>query len=130
VNTIVRQARALEIDQLDNFHKRMLRNFCVAVNDWDEACSLLGIWEAEHLTKDNAASEIKQHWEWVTALLSWGRLLQRATRQPEFPDKAMPGRIDARVRHLEDKLALWHRDLAPAEQERILEAAFGQALLV
>ena len=102
----------------------MLRSFRVAVDDWDEACSALGAWEAEHLTNDNPRPALKQHQRAVTELLSWGRLLQQATRQPEFPDKALPTRIDARVRHLEDKLALWHRALTPSEQERILEAAF------
>lgn len=102
----------------------MRRSFRVVVDDWDEACSALGAWEAKHLTKDNPRPAMKQHQRAVATLLSWGRLLQQATRPPEFPDKALPARIDARVRHLEDKLALWHRDLAPVEQERILEAAF------
>lgn len=103
----------------------MLLSFRAAVDDWDQACSVLGAWEAEHLTNDPPRSAMKQHRLAVTSLLSWGRLLQRATRQPEFPNKALPTRIDARVRHLEDKLALWHRDMAASEQERILEAAFG-----
>ena len=110
--------------QLGNFQERMLRSFRAVVDDWDETCSALGTWEAEHLTKDNPRPALKQHRRTVATLLSWGQLLQRATRQPEFPDKALPARIDARVRHLEDKLAIWHGDLAPSEQERILEAAF------
>ena len=32
--------------------------------------------------------------------------------------------VDARLRHLEDKLSLWHGDMPPEEQERILQAAF------
>jgi hypothetical protein len=110
--------------QLGNVQERMLRSFRLAVDDWDEACSALGPWEAEHLTKSHPRTAMKQHRRAVTTLLSWGRLLQRATRQLEFPDKTLPARMDARIRHLEDKLALWHRDLAPSEQERILEAAF------
>jgi hypothetical protein len=124
VNTIERKTRPFETQQLGNYQERMLRSFRVAVDDWDQACSALGTWEAEHLTKDNPRSAMKQHRGGVTTLLSWGRLLQRATRQPEFPDKALLARIDARVRHLEDKLALWHRELAPSEQQRILDAAF------
>jgi hypothetical protein len=124
VNAIVRKARSIEIHQLGNFQERMLRSLSVAVEDWDQACSALGAWEVEHLTKDNPRSAMKQHQRGVATLLSWGRLLQRATQQPEFPDKTLLARIDARVRHLEDKLAIWHSVLAPSEQERILEAAF------
>ena len=65
------------------------------------------------------------HRRWVTELLSWGRLVQQAAQQPEFPDKALAARVNTRVRHLQDKLALWHRDMAPAEEGRILHAAFA-----
>jgi hypothetical protein len=114
----------LELGQLGNFHGRMVRNFHAAVDDWDEVCSALGPWEAEHLTRDDPALAIEQHRRWVNELLSWGRMLQHATRQSEFPDKALAARVDGRVRHLEDKLALWHRGLPQVEEERILEAAF------
>ena len=102
----------------------MVRNFQAAVEDWDEVCSALGVWEAEHLTRDEIGPAGQQHRRWVTELLSWGRLVQRATQQPEFPDKGLASRVDARVRHLEDKLSLWHGDMPPAEQDRILQAAF------
>ncbi|SRR6266446_30016 len=114
----------LEVGQLGNFEARMLRNFRAAVEDWDEVCSALGAWEARYLTQDDPGPARQQHRQWVTELLSWGRLVQRATQQPEFPDGALAGRLDARVRHLEDKLALWHSEMAPEEQERILQAAF------
>ena len=106
--------------QLGNFQERMLRSFRAVVDDWDETCSALGTWEAEHLTKDNPRPALKQHRRTVATLLSWGQLLQRATRQPEFPDKALPARIDARVRHLEDKLAIWLRQSRSASWKRLL----------
>ena len=102
----------------------MLRNFQAAVEDWDEVCAALGAWEAQHLTSDNSGQAVHRHHRSVTELLSWGRLVQQATRQPEFPDKTLAGRVNARVRHLEDKLSLWHGDMPLAEQDRILQAAF------
>ena len=119
------QPLPIEVSHLGNFEARMLRNFQAAVDDWDEVCSALGTWEAEHLTSDeDAGLTSQQHHRWVTELLSWGRLVQRATQQPEFPDKTLAARVDARLRHLEDKLALWHGQMPPAEQDRILQAAF------
>jgi len=120
---------ALEVGQLGNFEARMLRNFRAAVDDWDEVCSALGPWEARFLTGDDPGPAKDQHRRWVTELLSWGRLVQQATRQPEFPDKALAARVNARIRHLGDKLALWHRALAPAEEERILRAACLRAFV-
>jgi hypothetical protein len=114
----------LEVGQLGNFEARMLRNFHAAVEDWDEVCSALGPWESQHLTSDTTGQKLTQHRRWITELLSWGRLVQRATDQPEFPDKVLTKRVNARIRHLEDKFAMWHREMDPAEQERILAAAF------
>jgi hypothetical protein len=102
----------------------MLRSFRAAVDDWDEVCSALGAWEGEHLTKSGASAERERHRGWVTELLTWGRLVQRATQQEEFPDKSLSARVNARIRHLEDKLALWHREMTSGDQERILQAAF------
>ena len=115
----------LEVDRLWNFEARMLRNFRTAVEDWDEVCSALGAWETQHLTPDNAEPAKQQHRCWITNLLSWGRLVSQATHQPEFPDKVLAARVTARIRHLEDKLALWHREMTQAEEERIIQAAFG-----
>jgi hypothetical protein len=114
----------IEVSQLASFEARMVRNFKAAVDDWDEVCSALGAWEAEHLTQDNPGESVQQHRRWVEELLSWGRLVQRATQPPEFPDKVLAARVDARVRHLEDKLALWHGDMPATEQDRILRTAF------
>ena len=114
----------IEVSHLGNFEARMLRSFQAAVEDWDEVCSALGAWEAEHLTQDDAVQRAEQHRRWVAELLSWGRLVQRATQQPEFPDKMLAARVDVRLRHLEDKLSLWHGNMPPAEQDRILQAAF------
>ena len=102
----------------------MLRNFRAAVDDWDEVCSALGAWEAGHLTSDDPGSAKEQHGAWVADLLAWGQMVQRATEHPGFPDPKLAARVNARLRHLEDKLALWHRDMTPAEEERILQAAF------
>ena len=101
----------------------MLRNFRTAIEDWDEVCSALGAWEAQHLAGDDSGPAKEQHRTWVTELLSWGRLVQRATQEPEFPDKALAARVNTRLGHLEDKLALWHREMNPAEEERIMRAA-------
>ena len=103
----------------------MLRNFQVAVEDWDEVCSAPGAWEAGHLTRDDVGPAVQQHYRWVTELLPWGRLVQQATRQPEFPDKTLATRVNDRIQHLEDKLALWHGDMPQVEQDRILQAAFN-----
>ena len=113
-----------EVGHLANFEARMLRSFRAAVDDWDEVCSALGVWEAQHLTDDDSGAAIEQHSYWVTELLSWGQLMQRTTGQPEFPDKTLAARVKSRISHLLDKLALWHRELPPAEQDRILHAAF------
>ena len=115
----------LEVGQLGNFEARMLRTFRAAVDDWDEVCSALGSWEARHLTSAHAEAAKEQHRTWVTELLHWGQLVQRATEHPSFPDPALAARVTARLRHLQDKLALWHRDMNSAEEERILLAAFG-----
>ena len=124
MSNIVQETLPIEVSHLGNFEARMLRNFQAAVDDWDEVCSALGAWEAEHLTRDNPGQAVQQHHHWVTELLSWGRLVQRATQQPEFPDKTLASRVDARLCHLEDKLSLWHGDMPSAEQDRILQAAF------
>jgi hypothetical protein len=125
VNAGGRGTLPIEVGELGNFAARMLRNFHAAVNDWDEVCSALGAWEAEHLTKDSPEQSKEIHYRWVNELLSWGRMVAKSTQQPEFPDKALAERVAARVRHLEDKLALWHRAMPPEEQDRILRAAFG-----
>jgi DNA-binding transcriptional regulator YbjK len=124
VSNNVQEPLPIEVSHFGNFEARMLRNFQSAVEDWDEVCAALGAWEAQHLTSDDSGQAVQHHHRWVTELLSWGRLVQQATRQPEFPDKTLANRVDARIRHLEDKLSLWHGDMPPAEQDRILQAAF------
>jgi len=76
------------------------------------------------LTSEDPGPAKEQHRYWVTELLAWGQLVQQAIQQPRFPDKALAVRVSARVQHLQDKLALWHRGAEPAEEERILRAAF------
>jgi hypothetical protein len=102
----------------------MVRNLRAAMEDWDEVCSALGAWEAAHLTSDGASTAKEQHRSWLTELLSWGQIMQRVTEHSGFPDRALAARVNARLRHLQDKLALWHQEMAPAEEERILRAAF------
>ncbi len=114
----------IEVSDLGNFEARMVRSFQTAVDDWDEVCSALGTWEAQHLTRDDADQAVEQHRRWVTELLSWGRLMQRAIQEPGFPDKKLAVRVEGRLRHLGDKLSLWHGDMPQAEQDRILHAAF------
>jgi len=113
-----------EVGELGNFEARIKRNFRAALEDWDEVCSALGAWEKQHLTVENAASATEQHYLWLTRLLDWGRLMQRVSEHSGFSDAAVVTRVRARLRHLEDKLALWHRQMSPAEEERILRAAF------
>jgi hypothetical protein len=124
VSVSTREPLPLEVGQLGGFEARMLRNFRAAVEDWDEVCSELGAWESKHLACNGSSDLKEQHRRWVTELLSWGRIVQRAVQQPEFPDQILAARVDARVRHLEDKLALWHREMTSAEAERILQTAF------
>lgn len=102
----------------------MLRNFRAAVEDWDEVCSALGAWEAQHLTSDDSGPAKQQHRVWVAELLSWGQLLLQVTEHSGFPNQALGLQIHARLRHLQDKFALWHGDMTPADEERIMQAAF------
>jgi len=115
----------LEVGQLGNFEMRMTRNFRLAMEDWDEVCSALGAWEATHLMGDPAEAAFEQHRAWVTQLLAWGQVLQRVTEHSGFSDRAAAGRVNARLRHLHDKLSLWHRPMSSAEEDRILQAAFA-----
>jgi hypothetical protein len=115
----------LEVSQFGNFEARMLRNFRASVDDWDEVCSALGAWEAQHLASGGSSAAVEHHRVWVGELLSWGQHLQRVTADSGFPDQALNVRINRRLRHIRDKLALWHGDMTPAEEARILEAAFS-----
>ena len=103
----------------------MLRTFRAVMEDWDEVCSALGAWEARYLTADCAGSARDQHRVWVTELLSWGQLVERAMQHPGFPDQTLAALVNARLRHLQDKLALWHSDMTTAEEEHILHNAFA-----
>lgn len=102
----------------------MLLSFRAAVEDCNEVCSSLGAWKARHLTGDFNEAALVEHQRWVTELLVWGRRVLRATQEPAFPDEALAARVAARVRHLEDKPALWHRPMEPADEDRILNLAF------
>ncbi|PWU11552.1 MAG: hypothetical protein C5B50_23165 [Verrucomicrobia bacterium] len=124
MSTNVAEPLPFEVGQLGGFEARMMHNFRAAVEDWDAVCSALGGWEAQHLTKDEGQEAKERHRGWVEKLLAWGRVVQRATQESAFPDKALAQRVSARVRHLEDKLAIWHRQMSPSEEERILHAAF------
>lgn len=115
-----------EVGQLGNFEARMVRTLRAAVEDWDEVCSSLGAWESRQLVCDDPSSAKKQHEIWVTEMLSWGQLMQHVTEYPGFPDRTLAARVNARMRHLQDKLALWHREMTPAEEDRILRTALFQ----
>lgn len=121
----IEQPLPLEVGGLGNLEARMLRNFRAAIDDWDEVCSALGRWEAQHLASGDNAAAKAQHRRWLEQLLSWGRLVQRTTDQEEFPERALARRVRTRIRHLEDKLALWHASMTPEEEERIVRAAFS-----
>lgn len=114
----------LQVGMLGNLEARMLRNFRAAVEDWDEVCTALGAWEAEKLANENNPAAKEQHRGWINELLAWGELIQRAVEQPQFPDKDLAARVRSRIQHLQDKLSLWHREMSPAEEDRILRAAF------
>lgn len=114
----------VEVGQLGNFERRMTRNFRVAMEDWDEVCSALGACEAKHLAGDESDAALAQHRAWLTQLLEWGQLLQRVTEHSGFSDRAAADRIKARLNHLQDKLSLWHCEMSPEEEERILHTAF------
>src|SRR2546423_1196836 len=109
----------LEVGQLGNFESRMTRNFRMALEDWDEVCSALGAWEAKHLTGDQATDFLQQHRAWLTQLLAWGQLLERVTEHSAVFDRAAADRVNARLRHLRDKLSLWHQEMTPEEEDRI-----------
>ncbi|MGA7861141.1 MAG: hypothetical protein WCB19_04725 [Thermoplasmata archaeon] len=103
----------------------MMRSLRAAIEDWDEVCSTLGAWEARYLTRDDPGPATEQHRAWVTELIYRGQLMRGVTEHSGFPDRALAARINARLRHLQDKLALWHRDMTAEEEERILRAAFA-----
>jgi len=124
MNAAVAEPPLMEAGLLGNFEARMLRSFRAGIEDWDEVCSALGAWEAQHLAGDEPGPAKEQHRRYVTELLQWGRFVQRATQHPDFPDKRLAARVAARVRHLQDKLALWHGEMTPEQEERILQAAF------
>jgi hypothetical protein len=115
----------LEVGDLGNFEARMRRNLRAAVEDWDEVCSALGAWESEHLANDESLSAKEQHRAWVTKLLSWGQIMQQVTKDSGFSDQAIAVRVNARLRHLQDKLALWHGEMTRDEEERIVRSAFA-----
>jgi len=114
----------LEVVQLGNFQARIMRSLRAAIEDWDEVCSALGAWEALHLTSDEPGPAADQHRVWVRQLLDWGQLLRALTEQPGFPDPGLAARTNARLRHLQDKLAVWHGEMTPEREEQILRAAF------
>ena len=114
-----------EVGELGNFEARMRRNLGAAVEDWDEVCSALGAWEREHLAIDESPSAKEQHRAWVTKLLSWGQLMQQVTKDSGFSDQAIAVRVNARLRHLQDKLALWHGEMTRDQEERIMRSAFA-----
>jgi len=124
MGTTAKEQLPLEVGPLGNFEARMMRNVRAAVEDWDEVCSALGAWEAQYLTRSDSGGAKDRHRAWVMELLSWGRFLRQMTADSEFPDRTLAARVSARLRHLEDKLALWHREMTPADEERILRTAF------
>jgi hypothetical protein len=115
----------IEVGELGNFEARMLRNFRAAVEDWEEVCSSLGRWESEHFTAEDSEHVRTIHRKWVNELLSWGQLVSQATGHPAFPDQTLSTRVAQRIRHLQDKLALWHTDMTPADEERVMRKAFA-----
>jgi hypothetical protein len=114
----------IEVEQLGNFESRMLRSFRMAIEDWDEVCSSLGDWESKHLL-DEANQAAAQHRAWLDELIGWGNLIAQVTQHAGFPDTALRERVNARLAHLQDKVALWHGVKTEAEQEHILRAAFA-----
>ena len=114
-----------EVGQLGNFEARMRRNLHAVLEDWDEVCSALGPWEAAHLADDHSSTARAQHRAWVTNLLSWGQMMERVTEHSGFSDRAAAARVNARLRHLQDKLDLWHGDMTAEEEERIMRSAFA-----
>jgi hypothetical protein len=125
MNVTTLEPAPVELGPLVNFESRMLRSFRAAVEDWDEVCSALGAWEARHLAADDAGPDLQEHRRWVTELLGWGQRVLQAMQLPGFPDRELAARVAARVRHLEDKLELWHGAISPEEEQRIVQAAFA-----
>jgi hypothetical protein len=125
MSAIMSEPLPLEVGQLGNFEARMTRSLRGAMEDWDEVCSALGEWEAIHLIGAPSEAVLEQHRAWVTGLLAWGKLLEGATDYAGFLDRAAALRVKARLRHLQDKLDLWHREMSPDEEVRLLRAAFA-----
>ena len=125
MNAIAMQPLPPEVAHLGNFEVRVARHLRAAVEDWDEVCSALGAWEAEHLTATEPGPARGPHRAWVERLLSWGQLMQRLTEHPGCSDQTVVARVQARLRHLEDKLALWHGDMTLEDEERIVRSAFA-----
>ena len=114
----------MEVGQIGNFEARMLRNFRAALEDWDEVCSALGRWEAEYLTEGDSGISMEVHHKWLGELLAWGELVLQTTQHTRFPQPALAARVTQRMVHLRDKLALWHGEMSPQEEDRIVQSAF------
>ena len=125
MSAITLEPLPLEVGQLGNFEARMTRSLRAAMEDWDEVCSALGEWESKYLTRAPFEAVLEQHRTWVTGLLAWGKLLEGATDYSGFLDRSAAIRVKARLRHLQDKLDLWHREMSPDEEARLLRAAFA-----
>lgn len=102
----------------------MVRNFRAAVEDWDEVCTALGQWEARNLANAPSPSGKARHSDCLRELITWGELVRQSISHPAFPEPDLTRRVDERLRHLQDKLALWHGEMTVADEERILKAAF------
>ena len=119
------EALPLEVSELGNFEARMLRNFRAAVEDWDEVCSSLGKWEADHFTAAGFQESKNIHQKWTSELIAWGELVLQATQHPAFPQRDLANRVSQRLTHLRDKLSLWHGEMSAEDEDRILRAAFS-----
>ncbi len=117
-------ALARESGPFGDFESRLLQRFQAAMEGWDGACSTLGPWEARHLAQEPSEAALARHQQLVKELLSWGEMVGAATGHPDFPDRVISNRVQARLSHLRDKLALWHGEMSEPEAERILAAAF------
>ena len=125
----------IEVSHFGNFEARMLRNFQAAVEDWDEVCSALGAWEAQHLTRDDAGQAVQQHRRWVTELVVLGPVgaagdataripgqdAGLAGGRPRAPLGGQVGALAWRCR-LRNKTASCKRPLSEPGAERLLAA--------
>ena len=114
-------------DYFSRIESHFLREFAEVVEDWSRCVNALTAWEDQHLLDDPAPQNVAAHKQTVERLLRFGRLVNLATQEAEFPDRKTSEIVAATQSCLKDKLALWHGPKQTEQRrEQILKACFNE----